>query len=214
MKLAIIGATGDMGYGLALRFARAGVEVCIGSRNLEKAQTAAEKARTECGCLNISGLDNAAACAGQDLIVIAVPSSGHRSILEKLRGAIGDTPVLDVTIPMAFQPLRYAPPPAGSNALETLEILGENAKVASGFHTVSGAMLCNLEKPVKGDLMIVGNNQELVDQVLSLGQMIGLRSFHAGSLQNAATLEALTPMIIGMNKRYKRGHIGIELTGI
>ena len=214
MKIAIIGATGDMGYGLALRFAKAGMKVCIGSRSQEKAEETAAKAREETGCANIIGMENAAACAGQDLIVISVPSAGHRATLENLKGVIGNTPVMDVTIPMAPKPLHYAPPPAGSNALETLEVLGETAKVASGFHTVSGAMLCNLEKTVKGDLLVVGNDEELVAQILTLGEKIGLRSFHAGSLQNASTLESLTPMIIGMNKRYKRGHIGIGLTGI
>jgi NADPH-dependent F420 reductase len=214
MRISIIGATGDMGYGLALRWARLGHDICIGSRQLEKAQEAAAKAREEAGCDNITGLDNVSACKDRDLIVISVPAAGHRPTLETLKDAIGDTPVLDVTIPMAFNPLRYAPPAEGSNALEVLEVLGENAKVAAGFHTVSAAMLCNLSKTVAGDLLVVGNDDQTVETILALGNEIGLRGFHAGGLNHASTLEALTPMIIGMNKRYKRGHIGICLTGI
>ncbi len=214
MRISIIGATGDMGYGLALRLARLGHDICIGSRQLEKAQEAAQKAREEAGCDNITGLDNVAACQDRDLIIISVPAAGHRPTLQALKDVIGDTPVLDVTIPMAFNPLRYDPPAEGSNALEVVAVLGENAKVAAGFHTVSASMLCNLSKTVAGDLLVVGNDDDTVEKVLALGTEIGLRGFHAGGLNHASTLEALTPMIIGMNKRYKRGHIGIGLTGI
>lgn len=214
MKIAIIGATGDMGYGLALRLARAGHDICIGSRQLDRAEEAARRGREEAGVSNITGLDNTAACQGRELVIISVPASGHRPTIEAIQALVGETPVLDVTIPMAFKPLRYAPPVEGSNALETLSILGEGAKVASGFHTVSAAMLCNLEKEVKGDLLVVGNDSDTVERIIGLGAEMGLRGFNAGELNHAATLEALTPMIIGMNKRYKRGHIGVELTGI
>lgn len=214
MKIAIVGATGDMGYGLALRFAQQGHDIVIGSRQREKAEDAAQKAREAAGVENIVGMDNPSACQGQDLIIIAVPASGHRRTLETLKEAMEGTPVLDVTIPMAFSPLRYDPPMEGSNALESAAVLGEGAKVSAGFHTVSAAMLSNLEKEVKGDVLVVGNDEETVEEVIRIGNEIGLRSFNAGGLENAATLEALTPMIIGMNKRYKRGHIGIGLTGI
>ncbi len=214
MTISIIGATGDMGYGLALRLACAGHTIRIGSRSAEKAAETAAKAREEAEKKDITGLENSKACKNSDLIIISVPSAGHRATLEALKDVIGDTPVLDVTIPMAFGPLRYAPPAEGSNALETLAVLGETARVAAGFHTVSGAMLGNLEKPVKGDLLVAGNDDETVERVLRLGDEMGLRGFHAGGLRHASTLEALTPMIIGMNKRYKKGHIGIGLTGV
>lgn len=213
MKIAIIGATGDMGYGLAMRLAQKGHEIIIGSRDAEKAQQAAEKATNECG-VKLIGLSNEDACSGCDLVVISVPAAGHRPTLEALRDKIGSVPVLDITIPMAFKPLRYDPPAEGSNALETLALLGEETKVAAGFHTISAQLLCDLEHPVLGDLLVVGNDDALVEAILELGAQMGLRAFHAGGLENASTVEAITPMLIGMNRRYKKRHIGIEICGI
>jgi len=110
--------------------------------------------------------------------------------------------------------MRYDPPAEGSNALQTAAILGDGAKVATGFHTISAALLCDIEKKITGDLLVAGNDDNTVATVIALGEQIGLRGFNAGGLVHSPTIEALTPMIIGMNKRYRRGHIGIGLTGI
>ena len=214
MKISIIGATGDMGYGLALRLAKAGHPVVIGSRSAERAQEAAQRAREESGCDNITGMDNPAAAAAGELVVLSVPSAGHRATLEGLSEILRNKPVLDITIPMAFKPLRYAPPAEGSNALETKAVLGEECRVACGFHTVSATLLADLSRPLSGDVLILGNDAELVQTVMGLAQQIGLRPVNAGGLQFSPTVEGLTPMLIGVNKRYGLNHAGINITGI
>lgn len=212
MKIAVIGGTGDMGYGLALRFAKAGNEIILGSRQREKALEAATRAQEALPSEHITGEENGIAAGQAELVVIAVPSAGHRATVESLREILQGKPVLDVTIPMAFKPLRYAPPEAGSNALETAAILGENCRVACGFHTVS-AVLLELENELRGDTLIAGNDAELKAQVMELARSIGLNAYDAGSLVLSPTVESLTPMLIGMNKRYGSKHIGIQLTG-
>ncbi len=155
MKIAIIGGTGDMGFGLALRWARAGHEIVIGSRQAEKAGEAAERARQLPGVGMVAGKENAAALQGADLVVLAVPAAGHKSTLEALRRQLQGLPVLDITIPMAFGPLRYAPPAEGSNAQETLALLGEDAPVAAAFHTISATLLTCLEKELAEETLVV-----------------------------------------------------------
>ncbi|MPL98740.1 hypothetical protein SDC9_44947 [bioreactor metagenome] len=212
MKIAVIGGTGDMGYGLALRFAKAGNEIIIGSRQREKALAAVAQAQTVVPGGVFAGEDNMTAAHQAELTVISVPSAGHRATLESLREVLKDKLVLDITIPMAFNPLRYAPPAEGSNALETAAVLGENCRVASGFHTVSAVLLSELGNDLHADTLIVANNAELKAQVIDLARSIGLNAYDAGSLALSSTVESLTPMLIGMNKRYGSKHIGIKLT--
>ena len=213
MKIAIIGATGDMGYGLALRLAIAGHDIIIGSRQLEKAENAAVKAREESGKTNIIGMANPDAARAAELVVISVPSAGHRATVEGLKDIIAEKPVLDITIPMAFKPLRYAPPAEGSNALETQAVLGEGSRVAAGFHTISATLLSDLSHPVTGDALIGGDDAELKEQVIGLAKELGLNAYNAGALRFSSTVESLTPMLIGMNKRYGSNHMGIIITG-
>ncbi len=213
MKIAILGATGDMGYGLALRLAQKGHDIIIGSRQEEKAEIAAEKAREEANVSNISGTTNAAAAKGAELVVISVPTAGHRALLEELKAILAEKPVLDITIPFAFKPLRYAPPSEGSNALETKAILGEGSRVAAGFHTISASLLTDLAHPLSGDTLIVGDDADTINTVVELAESIGLSAYNAGSLVFSGVVESLTPMLIGMNKRYGSNHLGITVTG-
>ena len=213
MKIAVIGGTGDMGYGLALRLAQVGHEIIIGSRQKERAEAAVEEALKLVPNGNFSGQDNHTAAQQAELAVIAVPSAGHRATVEDLKEELKDKAVLDITIPMAFKPLRYAPPEAGSNALETAEILGEGCRVAAGFHTISAVLLLDVEHEMEADTLIVGNDADLKAQVIELAQSIGLKAYDAGTLQLASTVESLTPMLIGMNKRYGSKHIGVQMVG-
>ena len=213
MKLAILGATGDMGYGLALRLAQKGHEIIIGSRLEEKAIAAAEKAREEAGVSNVFGMANSEAAKNAELIVISVPTAGHRALLEELKATLAEKPVLDITIPFAFKPLRYAPPAEGSNALETKAILGDNSRVAAGFHTISASLLSDISHPLSGDTLIVGDDADTINTVVELAKSIGLNAYNAGSLLFSGVVESLTPMLIGMNKRYGSNHLGITVTG-
>lgn len=213
MNIAIIGGTGDMGYGLALRLAKAGHRVIIGSRTAERAEEAAKAARETTGSATVSGAENARAVAQAELVILSVPSAGHRATVESLREALTGKPVLDITVPLAFKPLRYAPPAEGSNALETAAILGEGCRLASGLHTISATLLSDLEHPVEANALVVGNDQELKDTVLNLSREIGITAYDAGTLNLSCALESQTPMLIGMNKRYGSKHIGFKLIG-
>lgn len=213
MNIAIIGGTGDMGYGLALRLAKAGHRVIIGSRTAERAEEAAKAARETTGSATVSGAENAQAVAQAELVILSVPSAGHRATVESLREALTGKPVLDITVPLAFKPLRYAPPAEGPNALETAAILGEGCRLASGLHTISATLLSDLEHPVEANALVVGNDQELKDTVLNLSREIGITAYDAGTLNLSCALESQTPMLIGMNKRYGSKHIGFKLIG-
>lgn len=214
MTIVIVGGTGDLGFGLAYRWAKAGLEIVIGSREASKAERAAAELNQMTGGSNVKGMCNQDAVHKGELVVLAVPDSARASTFEVLAPLLSGKIVLDVTIPLRFNPLRYEAPPEGSNAEQTQSVLGETVKVVSGFHTVSAAMLSNPEKEIHGDVIILSNDPESLSLVLGLAEKIGLRAFDGGTLRHARTVEGLTPMIIGMNKRYKRGHIGICLTGI
>lgn len=213
MKIAIIGGTGDMGYGLGLRLAKAGHEIVIGSRTAERAEEAARAACEAVGVGTVTGAENAAAASAAELVVISVPAAGHRATVEGLRGILSEKCVLDITVPLAFTPLRYAPPAEGSNAQETAAILGEGCRVAAGFHTISATLLTDLESPIEANALVVGNDAELKEKILVLGNEMGITVYDAGTLTLACALESQTPMLIGMNKRYGSKHIGFKLVG-
>lgn len=213
MKITIIGA-GKMGSGLAMRFALAGHEVTIASFSLELAEEAAANARQKTGCANIHSGLNAEAAARAKLVVLVIPVASRREVLEELREILRGKIVLDITIPMAFNPVRYAPPAEGSNAQETLAILGEGSHVTSGFHTVSFTLLHKLEMPLSGSTLIVGSDEDGRKAVMALAESVGLRPVDAGGLEHAATVESLTPMLLGINKRYGVGGAGVDITGL
>ena len=212
MKITVIGA-GKMGSGLAMRFAMAGHAVTIASFDLTLAEEAAAAAREKTGRDIRSGL-NAPAAAWAEMVVMVVPVSSRLAILEELRDILRQKVFVDVTIPMAFDPIRYAPPAEGSNAQQTYAVLGDGSHVAAGFHTVSFTLLRQVETPLTGSTFIVGSDPESVQAVMALAESIGLRAVNAGGLEMAPTVESLTPMLLGINKRYGVGGAGIDITGL
>jgi len=215
MKYAIVGGTGDLGFGLALRLVHNGYSVTIGSRTLEKAESAAKEIKEKTGTKDVAGMVNADAVKSGDIIVLSVPSSARKSTLDTIKPYLSGKILLDVTVPLTPGNItKYNQPEAGSNAQETLAILGDDVKVVAGFHTISAVILSDLTKELEGDLLIAGDDAQAKEAILDMGQKIGLRAFDVGPLHQARTLEGLTPMIIGLNKKYKKRHIGIKLTGI
>ena len=214
MSIVIVGGTGNLGFGIGYRLSKAGETVIIGSRNKEKAEEAAARMNEMSGMPNACGMANQDAVQAGEMVILAVPSAGRIPTLEAVKPFMQGKIVVDATIPIAFNPLRHETPAEGSNAQQTKAILGDDVKVTAGFHTVSAAMLEDPQKEVHGDTIILGDNEESRRAVMEVAEKIGLRAFDGGGLIHARTVEGLTPMIIGMNKRYKRGHIGIQLTGI
>ena len=213
MKITIIGA-GNMGRGLAMRFAKAGHEITFGSFSLELAEEAAEKVRERSGCTRIHSAENRDAAAWADVVVLVIPSASHREVLESLKDLLQDKLLLDITVPMAMNPVRYAPPAQGSNALEAREILGEGSHVAAGFHTISAKLLNDLSSPLSGSTLIVAGDDDSAKTAMQLAEDIGLTPVYAGGLQLAQTVESLTPLLLSINKRYGSTFAGIQVTGI
>ena len=188
MKIAVIGGTGDMGYGIALRLGMAGHSVVIGSRDEARAQEAAQRAFAQLNQTgDFTGLSNEDAAAQAELCIISVPAKGHRATLTSLREVLQGKMVLDITVPMSFGPLRYDPPQEGSNALETAAILGENARIAAGMHTVSATLLQEIEKPLGVDALLVSSDKELKAMLTELLAGIGMAL--AGTLLLFATAD-------------------------
>jgi NADPH-dependent F420 reductase len=214
VRIAIVGGTGAMGFGLALRLAKAGHEVRLGSRQSAKATAAAARARELTGRDGIVGETNAAALTEATMAILTVPGTAHLGTLRALADPLRRLPVLDVSVPMAFGPLRYDPPPEGSNAAQTLAVLGEGARVVAAFHSIAASLLTPIDAPMEAETLMVGDDKDAKRAVGALAEQIGVTAHDAGPLRFAATIEALTPLLIGMNRRYSRPHVGIRLTGL
>ncbi len=212
--IAVIGGTGHLGFGLAARWARAGQTVIIGSRLGPKAEAAAEQARAVAGESTISGAANIAAAAAAEIVVLTIPFAAQAAILEDLRPAVGSKIVVDTTVPLH----QYAPPrlkviPAGSAAAAAQALLPD-ARVVGAFHTVSQVLVRRIDEPLEGDVLVCGDDPAAKAAVVDLAATLGVRALDVGGLEQAATLERLAALVIGLNQRYRRKAIGVRLTGI
>ena len=206
--LAVIGGTGDLGTGLAMRWIAAGYSVTIGSRSAEKAAEAATKLKAARGC------SNADAAAAAEVVVITVPFASHAAILDEIRPAVAGKIVVDTTVPlMPPKVARVQLPPEDSAAVATQKRLGEGVRVVSGFHNVAALKLQKGE-PIDCDVLVFGDSAEDRGVVVALAEAAGLRGLHAGPLANSAAAEALTSVLIGINRNYKVDGAGIRITGI
>jgi 8-hydroxy-5-deazaflavin:NADPH oxidoreductase len=213
--IAIVGGTGKEGKGLAFRWLKAGYRVLIGSRQAEKAQAAA----VEIGDLvgpgaSIEGMENPAAAAAADIVVLTVPYSAHRSTLEGLKTVLAGKILVDVTVPLVPPRVtRVQMPEAGSATQEAQEILGEETQVVAAFQNVSYEKLLH-DGPVGCDVLVCGGNKAARAEVLELVRAGGMVGFDAGPIQNAMVVEGFTSILIGINKQYGVQSAGIYITGI
>ena len=223
--IGVIGGTGPLGLGLALRWARAGETVFIGSREARRAQETAsrlaERIRTETpGALpNISGGENAAVCAATDLLVLAVPFEGQANLLKLLKpliqpGAI----VIDATVPLAAavggRPTRMLGVWQGSAAQQTAELLGAGVQVAAAFQNVSAEILGGND-PVQCDVIVCSDHPPAAHAAMELAAKIpGVCAVDGGKLENARIVESLTALLIAINIRNKVHGAGIRVTNL
>ena len=213
LTLGILGGTGKEGGGLAHRWARAGYLVIIGSRNLERAQKAAADLNARVGGEAVRGLENADAAAECDIAVLTVPYDAHRATLESVRPQLQGKVLVDVTVPIRAPKVTVLSlPPEGSAALEAQAILGEGVEVTAAFHNVSHVYLAG-DGPVGSDVLVAGNSPEARKQVLHLVEAAGMVGWDAGPLENAVVLEGLTPILLGINRRYGLRAAGIRIVG-
>ena len=216
--IAILGGTGPEGYGLALRWARAGETVTIGSRDAKRAQEAAAKIKASVGDAKISGDENAAACAAADLIVLTVPFEGHAALLKQIKPAIRPgSIVVDTTVPLAAsvggRATRTLGVWQGSAAQETAELVPKGIPVVAAFHNASAELL-NADASVECDVIVCSDDPNATQEVRTLAAKIpGVRPIDGGKLEMARVVEQITALLIALNIRHK-GHSGIRITGL
>ena len=207
-KIAVIGGTGNLGSALAWRLARAGRDVIIGSRT---ADSAAEKA-AELGH-GLIGMTNADAAAAADLVIVTVPFGAQTATLEDIKPHVTGKIVVDTSVPLVPpKVMRVQLPPEGSAAVKAAAILGENVRLVSGFHNVAAHKLAQ-DIDVECDILIFGDEKAARAEVVALADAIGLRGIHAGALVNSAAAEAMTSLLIFINKFYQADGAGVKITG-
>jgi NADPH-dependent F420 reductase len=215
----IVGGTGALGYGLALRLGLAGTPVVIGSRDADRAQDAASRACTQLPDGSFRGAQNADAVAGCELVILSVPFRSQSETLTNLKNALTpDQLVIDATVPLAAavsgKATRLLGVWQGSAAEQAQEMVPDGVRVVSAFHTVSAALLTDLEHPLNEDVLVCGDRRADKERVMELvGRIEGLRPVNAGALEMARIVEGLTPLIISINVRNKV-RAGIRITGL
>src|SRR5882762_6786542 len=216
--IAVIGGTGPAGMGFALRWACAGETVIIGSRDAARAQQAAETIRKRAGAnAQVSGMENSAACAASDLLVLTVPFEGQASLLKQLKPAIRPGSILiDATVPLAAgvggRASRTLGVWQGSAAQQAAELVPKGVSVVAAFHNLSAELL-NGDAPLDCDIIVCSDDPDAAKIARELAAKIpGVRAIDGGKLENARIVEQITALLIGLNIRHK-GHGGIRITG-
>jgi NADPH-dependent F420 reductase len=217
--IAVIGGTGPAGMGLALRWVRAGETVIIGSRDVARAQQAAEKIRQRVGVqAQVSGAENSAACAASDLLVLTVPFEGAAALLKQLKTAIRPGGVLiDATVPLAAsvggRASRTLGVWQGSAAQQTAELVPKGVAVVAAFQNMSAEVL-NGDADVDCDVIVCSDDPSATQVAMELAVEIPrVRAIDGGKLENARIIEQITALLIGLNIRHK-GHGGLRITGL
>ena len=215
--IAIIGGTGPAGTGLALRWARAGETIIIGSRDAARAEQTAEAIRKRAGAdAQVSGMENSAACAASSLLVLTVPFEGQAALLKQLKPAIRPGSILiDATVPLAAsvggRASRTLGVWQGSAAQQTAELVPNGVSVAAAFQNVSADVL-NGDADLDCDVIVCSDDPNATQVAMELAAKIaGVRAIDGGKLENARIVEQITALLIGLNIRHK-GHGGIRIT--
>ena len=214
MKIGIVGGTGREGRGLAVRWAKSGHDVFIGSRDAERGRSKAAEFAKEFGA-SMQGADNASACEHGDLIVVTVPYSAHKPTFESIKHVVANKIVVDITVPLKPPKVRSVNLPDGqSAALEARALLGDDARLVAALHHISSDHLADPTHVFDCDVLVCGDDKEARGQVIEAIGDLGLRGVDAGVLRNSIALESLTPVLLHINRRYGAAGSGIRITGI
>jgi NADPH-dependent F420 reductase len=214
VSIAVLGGTGKEGSGLAMRWALRGYKVIIGSRDASRAQQHAAEMNEKLGGEYVTGMHNPDAAAAANLVVLSVPYAAHadtlRSVVEQVQGKI----LVDLTVPMQPPAVRTVHVPEGrAAALEAQAIVGDGARVVSAFQNVSAVKLADPDGRVDCDVLVTGDDADAKAEVMKLVEAAGMRGIDAGPLANAVAAEALTPVLLYINKQYGVKGAGIRITG-
>lgn len=212
MTIAVLGGTGNEGPGLAMRWANAGHQIIIGSRQAEKAEATAAELNAALETDSIRGLENGEAAQAADIVVLTIVAKAHQPALESLKEALQGKIVVDATARVVFPGAFPPDPPSAARIAQ--DILGEGATVVAAYQNVpASALRKNLDQPVESDVLVCGDDLEAVEKVIALTAEAGMNGYYAGGLDNATVVEGLTALLITMNKYYK-GHGTIRVAGI
>ncbi|MCA9575756.1 MAG: NADPH-dependent F420 reductase [Polyangiales bacterium] len=212
MRIGLVGGTGREGTGLALRWARAGHDVFIGSRESERGVAKAAELASEHG-ITLSGGDNLAACAHGEVVIVTVPYAAHAPTFTAIRDAVAGKVVVDITVPLKPPKVRSVQlPPGSAAALESQAILGEGATVVAALHHISSEHLGDPAHEFDCDVLLCGEKVAR-ETVAKLIEDLGLRAIEAGTLENAVALESITPVLLFINKKYG-ATAGLRITGM
>jgi NADPH-dependent F420 reductase len=214
-SLAVLGGTGEQGRGLALRWSAAGYKVTIGSRSVDRARIEVGKLNKLHVGANLSAADNKSAATSSDIVVLTVPFKFQQSTVEDISLALIGKILIDVTVPLIPPKVaRVQLPEMGSAVVNVQRLLGDKVRVVSAFQNVSAHHLNNLEQKIHCDVLVCGDDIGARDQTIELVNAAGMRGIHGGPLVNSLVAEALTSVLIGINKRYKISGAGIIITGL
>ena len=213
--IAVLGGTGKEGSGLALRFLDAGFRVVLGSRDPARAGAVAAALNERLSCDRASGAGLTEAAAAGDIVLLTVPYAAQLATLALVRDALQGKILVDVTVPLVSPKVaRVQLPAQGSAVVAGQELLGEGVHVVSAFQNVSHERLEALGRPVGCDVLVCGDSKEARETVVALAAAIGIAAYHAGGLANSAAAEALTSVMIFMNRHYKAQGAGIAVIGM
>ncbi|CAD6491024.1 MAG: F420-dependent NADP reductase [Candidatus Argoarchaeum ethanivorans] len=217
MKIAILGGTGNIGKGLALRW-ECKHEIIIGSREQSKAEQIADsyaqilRENTTKTC-NIRGVKNDKAVAMADIVIVAVPYQALKSLVDSIQPSLTNQVIISLVVPMEKQNsyLKYIPPGDGSAAVELKKLVPDTVGVVAAFHNLSARKLCNLENRLDYDVAVCSSDKEAKKKVIKLIEDInGIRALDGGGLEDAVIIEALTPFLINLAKRNNLQELGVK----
>ncbi|MCJ7703879.1 MAG: NADPH-dependent F420 reductase [Anaerolineales bacterium] len=210
--IALLGGTGKEGPGLAMRWAMAGYEIIIGSRQAEKAEKTASELNEILGLETIIGLQNNQAAQKADICVLTIVQSAHQSALEGLKDDIQGKLLVDATARVDFR--NPLPPSAPAAAEIAQSILGPGVRVVAAFQNVPAHTLRNLDETINSEVLVCSDDPAAAEQIIRLAQDGGMKAYYAGGLANAVTVEGLTAVLISLNKYYKKKTASIGITGL
>ncbi len=215
MIVSILGGTGEQGPGMALRWAKAGIQVIIGSRQQSKAEQIANELNGELNEELIQGMANPEAAAAAEVVALTVPFSAHKNTIDSVKRHLKGKIFIDVCVPLDPEnPRKMLMPEAGSATEEAQAILGDDVKVVAAFQNVAAHELRHLDHDIDCDVLVCGNNREARQVVIDLVKQMGLQPVDGGLAYNARVAESLTALLIGLNIRNKVKGSGIRITGL
>jgi len=211
--LAILGGTGKEGTGLALRWAGAGYQVIIGSRQTEKALSTAADLNAKLGISSISGMENAHAARHADMCILTVVESAHQSALHSLKDVLQGKLLVDATARVDFRHPRPPNPPAAARVAQ--DILGTQVRVVAAFQNVPAhALKRNLGEKMGSDVLVCADEVSAAEEVIRLAEAAGMQAYYAGGLDNAIVVEGLTSLLISLNVHYGVKSASISVSGV